>query len=213
MPLDLRCRRGGSLTEEQENRLRWATASRSVRAVTHVRRGPEQTSDVSIIAEIDRSEHVDFQYRLVDGRLEKVPATIRDVPAWDRHGNAEHSVAHQMEFCSAALAKGGTLLATYDGERPTGLVTIVPEFEPPMAWFAILYVSRPYRRQGVAQSLWDAAVDISRQHSASTMYVSANPTEAAVGFYLRQGCRLASPVHPELYKMEPEDIHLIFDLE
>jgi GNAT superfamily N-acetyltransferase len=175
-------------------------------------RGPVETNDVSIIAAIDRSERVDFQYRLVNGKLEQVPATIRDVPNWDPNGNAEHSVAHQTDFCSAALAKGGILLAMYDEERPAGLVTIVPEFEPPMAWFAILYVSRPYRRQGVAQSLWDAAVDIARQHGASTMYVSANPTAAAVGFYLRQGCRLADPVHPELYALEPEDIHLVLDL-
>jgi hypothetical protein len=33
-----------------------------------------------------------------------------------------------------------------------------------------------------------------------------------VGFYLRQGCRLADPVHPALYADEPDDIHLVKQL-
>jgi len=45
------------------------------------------------------------------------------------------------------------------------------------------------------------------------MYVSATPTESAVGFYLRQGCRLAQPVHPELFAAEPEDVHLVCPLK
>lgn len=41
------------------------------------------------------------------------------------------------------------------------------------------------------------------------MYVSAAPTQSAVGFYLRQGCRLADPVHPALFAKEPKDIHFV----
>ncbi len=56
------------------------------------------------------------------------------------------------------------------------------------------------------------ACDIARQAGSSQMYISSTPSASAVGFYLSQGCRLAEEVDPELYALEPEDIHLILDL-
>ena len=79
-------------------------------------------------------------------------------------------------------------------------------------WLAFLHVSRPYRRRGAAQALWNVAADIAVADGAESIYVSATPTESAVGFYLRQGCRLAHPVHPDLFAAEPEDIHLVRSL-
>ena len=101
------------------------------------------------------------------------------------------------------------LLGAFDSERPIGLAVIDPSFEPQLAWLAFLYVSRPDRRRSAAQVLWDAAIDLSLAGVARSIYVSAAPTGSAVGFYLRQGCRLADPVNPDLFAKEPEDIHLI----
>ena len=98
---------------------------------------------------------------------------------------------------------------TFDEEQTVGLAIVHPSFEPLLAWLAFLHVSRPYRRRGAAQALWDASVDISVAGGAESIYVSAAPTESAVGFYLRQGCRLTETVHPELFAAEPEDIHLV----
>ena len=89
-----------------------------------------------------------------------------------------------------------------------GVAIVVPELEPELAWLAFLHVSRPHRRRGAATALWGAAVERARSAGATSLYVSATPTGSAVGFYLRQGCRLADPVHPRLYGDEPEDIHL-----
>jgi hypothetical protein len=44
------------------------------------------------------------------------------------------------------------------------------------------------------------------------MYVSSTPSSSAVGFYIAQGCKLVEEVDPELYALEPDDIHLILDL-
>jgi predicted N-acetyltransferase YhbS len=104
--------------------------------------------------------------------------------------------------------RGGVLLGAFDAERTVGLAIVHPSFERLLAWLAFLHVSRSYRRKGAAQALWDAAVDISTAGGAESIYVSATPTESAVGFYLRQGCRLAQPVHPDLFAAEPDDIHL-----
>jgi predicted N-acetyltransferase YhbS len=94
-----------------------------------------------------------------------------------------------------------------------GLAVIIPAFEPPLAQLSWLHVSRPHRRRGAASALWQRAVELSRAAGATAMYVSATPTSSAVGFYLQQGCRLADPPHPDLFALEPDDIHLVLDLD
>jgi ribosomal protein S18 acetylase RimI-like enzyme len=168
--------------------------------------------DVSLVAAIDRSEHVDTEYRVVDGQLLEVRAKFPDIPAWDREGSGPHSVSATIAFCRDAVGRGGVLLGSFDGDRVRGLAVVVPRFEPPLAWFAFLSVTRCDRRRGVAQTLWDATVVIAQREGATRMYVSAAPTESAVGFYLRQGCQLADPVHAELFAHEPDDIHLVCTL-
>jgi ribosomal protein S18 acetylase RimI-like enzyme len=175
-----------------------------------VRRLP--ADDVSLVAAIDRTEHVDVEYRVIDGALREVPAPITDIAAWDPTGTGPHSVAAKVAFCAAAVARGGILLGAFDAEHTAGLAIVDPVFEPRLAWLAFLHVSRPYRRRGAAQALWNAAVDAAIADGAESLYVSATPTESAVGFYLRQGCRLAQPVHPELSAAEPEDVHLVCSL-
>jgi ribosomal protein S18 acetylase RimI-like enzyme len=167
---------------------------------------------VALVATIDRSEHVEMQYRMVDGQLHEIPATITEVPAWDPTGSGPHSVAAEIEFCTSVVARGGVLLGAFDGEVLVGLAIVHPSFEPRLAWLAFLHVSQPFRRRGAAQALWNTAVAIAVASGARSIYVSATPTESAVGFYLRQGCRLADPVHPELFAAEPEDIHLTCSL-
>jgi ribosomal protein S18 acetylase RimI-like enzyme len=168
--------------------------------------------DVALVAAIDRSEHVETQYRVVDGHLQQVPAAITEVPAWDPTGSGPHSVAAEIDFCASVLARGGVLLGAFHAEAPVGLAIVHPSFEPGLAWLALLHVSRPFRRRGAAQALWDASIDLAVARGAASIYVSATPTGAAVGFYMKQGCRLADPVHPELFAAEPEDIHLVCSL-
>ncbi len=164
---------------------------------------------VALVAAIDRSEHVEVQYRLTDGKLQQFPAEITDVPAWDPTGSGPHTVAAVTAFCSSVLARGGILLGAFDGECTVGLAIVHPAFEPRLAWLAFLHVSRSYRGQGAAQALWNAAVDIAAGAGAESIYVSATPTASAVGFYLKQNCQLAHPVHPELFAAEPDDIHFV----
>ena len=168
--------------------------------------------DVELVRDIDRSEHVDVQYAVVDGRLVEQPPIIEDVPPWSREGTGEHSVAGHIASCTAVLEGGGVLFGAFDGPEVAGLAIVNPSFEPPLAWLAFLHVSRPHRRKGAGRALWNAAADLARQEGATSMYVSATPTGSAVGFYQRQGCGLADPVHPELFAHEPEDIHLTYRL-
>ena len=173
-----------------------------------------EPSDVALVASIDRSERVEVQYRIEDGRLVEAPVFLADIPPWDPDGSGEHSVSSHMAFCASVVSDGGALLGAFndDGEL-MGLATVHPTFEPGLAWLATLHVSRSHRRRGAASALWDAAFALAREAGARSIYVSATPTGSAVGFYLGRGCRLADPVHSELFANEPEDILLVCPLD
>ena len=100
------------------------------------------------------------------------------------------------------------LVASF-GRPVAGLAVVHPTFEPPLAWLALLHVSRPHRRTGAGTALWAEAARLAGEAGATSLYVSATSTGSAVGFYLAQGCRLADPVHPELFALEPVDVHLV----
>jgi GNAT superfamily N-acetyltransferase len=168
--------------------------------------------DVGLIARIDRSEHIDVAYAVVDGRLVERPVPMADIPPWDPVGTGPHSVAAKVAFCAPLVAGGASLFGALEGDRLLGLSVVDASFEPDLAWLAFLHVSREARRRGAASALWAAAVQEAAQAGAESIYVSAVSTGAAVGFYLSRGCRLADPVHPALYASEPVDIHLICPL-
>ena len=169
-------------------------------------------SEVSLIARIDRSEHVDVQYVVRDGNLVEAPVVVEDIPRWTDDGG-EHSIARMLEFCTRIVEGGATLLGAFTRDELAGLAIVDPTFEPPLAWLALLHVSRPHRRSGAATALWAEAARLASAAGATSMYVSATPTGSAVGFYLSRGCRPADPVHPVLFEHEPEDIHLVCELE
>jgi Acetyltransferase (GNAT) family len=168
--------------------------------------------DVGLIARIDRSEHVDVEYAVVDGHLIERSVSMADIPPWDPVGVGPHSVAAKVAFCAPLVAGGAALFGAFEGDRLLGLAVVDGSFEPRLAWLAFLHVSRQVRRRGAASALWGAAVHEAAQASAESIYVSAVPTGSAVGFYLSRGCRLADPVHPALFAMEPDDIHLACSL-
>lgn len=172
-----------------------------------------EPGDVALVASIDRTEHVEVQYRVEEGRLTQTPVSL-DVPAWDPDGSGAHSVASHVAFCASVVADGAALLGAFDDDGdPMGLATVHPTFEPGLAWLATLHVGRTHRRRGVASALWAAGVAIARAADARSMYVSATSSGSAVGFYRSRGCRLADPVHPKLFADEPEDIHLVCPLD
>ncbi len=95
------------------------------------------------------------------------------------------------------------------------MAVVEPTLQPGLGWLVLLHVSNGRRRSGVGQALWSAAISVARKSGASAMYVSATPTGSAVQFYLKQGCKLAEPdeIIPELFALEPDDIHLVCDLK
>jgi ribosomal protein S18 acetylase RimI-like enzyme len=89
-----------------------------------------------------------------------------------------------------------------------GLGLLGDDLAPGIVQVALLYVSRPYRRRGVADALMDEMEHLARDRGAHALYVSSVPSESAVGFYLARGFRPTEPL-PEPLAKEPEDIHML----
>ena len=163
---------------------------------------------IELIREIDRSEHIDMQYTVTDGRLRSERVEF-EVPPWEPEGHGDHSSARRITEFRPIVENGATLLGAFIDDLSAGIAIVDPLFEERTAWFAFLHVSRAYRRRGVASALWAAGAQIVAAADATSIYVSATPSGSAVGFYTSRGCRLAAAPHPALFAKEPEDIHLI----
>jgi ribosomal protein S18 acetylase RimI-like enzyme len=160
------------------------------------------------IAEIDRSEHVTLGYFFRDGKLEAEEVDWQ-VPRWFTDGRPEHSVQEKVEAWKPYVERDGLMFGAFDRHLLVGMAILRPKLTEEMAQLVVLHVSRDYRRQGIATRLSELVYRLALEMGAKEIYVSATPSESAVGFYRRQGFRLAEKVDKELYALEPEDIHMI----
>jgi GNAT superfamily N-acetyltransferase len=161
------------------------------------------------LAELDRSESVRMLYTVRCGEI--VPMGHgEEIPQWS--GAWLDGV---VAFTRRHLESGGTGVAAWDGDRLAGVAVLggTPVGGDPARFsLALLHVGRPYRRRGLAARLLALMRDEAVRRGARGLYISATPSEGALRFYLAQGARLADPPDPDLYTLEPEDVHLILPL-
>jgi len=169
-----------------------------------------KSSEIDRIGEIDRSEHVTMGYTVRDGKLE-AEAVNWQVPRWFDDGPV-HSVTGMVEFLSPMLANGSTLWGAFDGDALVGVMVYRAHLTATMAQLVFLHVSHGHRRQGIAARLTAECIRLAREDGAEQLYVSATPSGSAVGFYQSQGFQLVDQPHPELFALEPEDIHMFMQL-
>jgi ribosomal protein S18 acetylase RimI-like enzyme len=170
-----------------------------------------EKSELGRIAELDRSEHVTLGYTYRDGKLEAEKVDWH-VPRWFADDHPHHSVPGHVRDWLPLLEEGGTLWGAFDGDLLVGMAIFRPGLTGTMAQLAVLHVSKDYRRKGIATRLTAEVIRQAGEDGARQLYVSATPSESAVGFYQKQGFQLVEKPHPELYALEPEDIHMIMTL-
>ena len=170
-----------------------------------------QPEEVSRVSEIDRREQVIIGYQMDKGKL-KAMAVDWDVPNWFAEGEGEHSVANNINFCQGHLRRGGRMIGAFAEGKLVGLGIMTPDIRPGMDQLAYLHVSDGYRRMGIAARLTREMVELARQDGSQEMYVTATPSASAVGFYRSQGFEPVAELLPELYELEPEDIHMLKQL-
>ena len=164
-------------------------------------------SEIVRIGEIDRSEHVTTGYSYENGKLRAEQVDWR-VPRWPEFGG-DFSVKARIEQFAPILRDGGGMLGALDGPLLVGFAILRYRLTERQAQLVALFVSRGYRRRGIATRLTSQIAHLAKGDGAKELYVSATPSESAVGFYMSQGFRLAEEVNEALYALEPEDIHMI----
>ncbi len=167
------------------------------------------TQDIERISEIDRAERVTVGYNYHNGKLE-TEIVDWNVPRWYTHDETHSfSVASHIRQWKPLLEAGGVMIGALDGDVLAGFAILRYRLTTEMAQLAALFVSKDYRRQGIAEQMVDEVVRLAKADGARTLYVSATPSESAVGFYLSQGFQPTDNPHPELFALEPEDIHMV----
>ena len=154
---------------------------------------------------IDRSEVIHHLYRLKDGQLERYPEF------YDMHGWPEGEAEHYTPILLDCYDRGGWCAGLFDGEQLIGATIVDSRRLGPnadMLQLKFLHVSCAYRGRGAGMQLYRAAQAHAAQVGARCLYLSATPSESTIDFYLRLGFVVSLQPDPQLFALEPEDIHM-----
>ena len=166
--------------------------------------------EVVRVGEIDRSERIRTGYEYRDGQLVKMDVNW-DTPSFLMEGESEHTVGAQIEFCRGHLQQNARMFGAFDDDKLVGLGLVTPNIRPGIAQLAYLHVSNAYRRLGIGARITQELIEEAIRWGAKKVYVSAMPSGSAVGFYRSQGFEPVDTPIPELFDLEPEDIHMMMD--
>ncbi|MHA1907962.1 MAG: GNAT family N-acetyltransferase [Candidatus Thorarchaeota archaeon] len=161
------------------------------------------------VAEIDRREVIEYAYYLQNNKLE-LKKVDWIVPEWS---DSQKSKYHQ--YLLEVHQRGGFILGAFDDTIIAGIVALDIEFfGRTMEHLNLsgLWVSQPYRNQGVGKQLVNLVKQKAKTLGAKFLYVSATKSKKTVEFYMSCECQLAKVIDPRLFELEPEDIHMECEL-
>jgi GNAT superfamily N-acetyltransferase len=168
---------------------------------------PLEPTELPRLGKIDRTERIESIY-IQRGEMLEESAQPFDVPPWSPTGTHAHSVPDQIGFCEWHISRGAQAFGAFDGDRLVGIGLVTPHLRPGVAQLSYLHVSDGYRGRGVGRRLVKELERVAREAGDSQMVVSATPTINTVRFYMSCGfAPMAEPL-PELFELEPEDVHL-----
>lgn len=163
--------------------------------------------ELSLVAEIDRTEQIDLVYAQDGVELVELRGDW-SAPPWAVEGDGEHSVRAQVRTLERYAAAGGISRGAFVDGRLVGIATLVPHVRPTIAQLAYLHVSYGHRSAGIGGQLVDELERIAREGGDDEMVVSATPSHNTVRFYSGRGFRPTAEPLAELYELEPDDIHM-----
>ena len=154
---------------------------------------PVESSLISRIGEIDRTEMIEVTYRCAlapDGNsivlLEEKKDPPEKVPNWDDEG-----VRRRAEWWKREIDKGGALFIAEDNGKLTGFAVLGAEKAGKCAEMVALFVDKDHRAKGLGGKLVRRLEDEARERGIKNIYVQSNETATSVGFYRSVGYRIA----------------------
>ncbi len=163
--------------------------------------------ELTLVREIDRTERIEVLYEQHGTELRERHGDF-DASPWDPDGDGGHSVQAQHRVLLHDATRGGIAHGAFTEGRLIGIGVVVPHLRPGIAQLAYLHVSNGHRDAGVGDRLMAGLEEVARRAGDSEIVVSATPSAHTVAFYTRRGFRpMATPL-PELFELEPEDVHM-----
>jgi len=165
--------------------------------------------EIGQVWKIDRSEVIDNVYRFEHGALILGPEH-HDVSGWPP-GEAEKYTPILLD----CFDRGGWFHGAFDRTDLIGAVVLENKLmgkSNDQLQIKFLHVSNKYRNTGLGTRLFELAKATAKERGAKRLYISATPSENTINFYMRLGCAVAGEPDPELFELEPEDIHLECDV-
>jgi GNAT superfamily N-acetyltransferase len=164
-----------------------------------------QRDELEALWRIDRSEVIANVYHAQDGGLVLMPE-YHNMTGW-----LPGEEGAFMPLLLECFERAGWFYGLFDEGTLIGAAVLESKFigkNKDRLQLKFLYVSSACRRQGLGQKLSELARLEARTRGAKGLYISATPSENTINFYLRLGCTLTLEPDPELFELEPEDIHL-----
>jgi GNAT superfamily N-acetyltransferase len=163
--------------------------------------------ELSRVGEIHRAERIEVLFEQRGTELIAQHGNW-DAPDWHVDRASDHSVDAQQRAVEHYLDMGGAAIGAFSDARLVGIGVVVPHLRPGMAQLAFLHVSSEVRATGIGVRLCDDLEKIARRAGDTEMVVTATPSEKTVRFYLGRGFRPMEHPLPELFALEPEDVHM-----
>ncbi len=129
-----------------------------------------------------------------------------DVPWWP-----PGDVLTTTPLLYASCDRDGSFFAAFEGDALVGVAVLDTKWRGPqndLLQLEMLHDSRGYRSEGLGSRLFEQARTAARERGARGLYISATPSENTIRFYQHQVSVLIDVPDPELFTLEPEDIHL-----
>lgn len=161
--------------------------------------------EIPLIWQIDRREIIENVYYLREGKLVLEPEHY-DMQGWPS-GEAELYTPLLLD----CYDRGGLFWGAFENDLLVGVSILESKWigkHHDTLQLKFLHVSRDCRKQGIGARLFNLTVEKAKELGAKKLYISATPSEHTVNYYSRLGCVLATEIDPELFALEPEDIHL-----
>jgi predicted N-acetyltransferase YhbS len=168
-----------------------------------------QRAEIPLVWQIDRREIVQNIYCLEHGELVLKP------DYFDIHGWPPGEAELYTSILLGCYDRGGTFWDAFENNTLVGVAILESKFigsQQDTLQLKFLHVSRDYRKQGLGATLFERAIEKAKGLGAKKLYISATPSENTVNYYMRLGCVLAREIDPELFALEPEDIHFEYEI-
>lgn len=165
--------------------------------------------ELHLLGEIDRSEKIAASYQYRNGALILINTPIS--AGSFEPSELEEIIKHQQEL----IHTGGKVVAAFENKQLIGAASVDRRMRGRNRDYCkmdILYVSKNSRGKKVGQGLLRECKEIASAFGAGKLYISATPTKGTVDFYINNSAVLVKELDEELFKMEPDDIHLEIEL-